>query len=101
MNFNNDNNHILIVDDNEDIHNDFKKILINKINKNKDLNSLEKKLFNKNNKDNPIEKKYDIDYTFQGIDAIQLVKKSVKNNNPYALAFIDERMPPGIDGLQR
>ena len=48
MNFNSNNNHILIVDDNEDIHNDFKKILINKINKNKDLNSLEKKLFNKN-----------------------------------------------------
>ena len=51
-----DNNHILIVDDNEDIHNDFRKILIKKKNKHKDLNILEKSLFNTNDTNNVIEK---------------------------------------------
>lgn len=95
-----DNNHILIVDDNEDIQNDFKKILIKKFNENKNLNVLEKSLFNISDADPFIEKNYQVDFAFQGKDAIRLVKKSIQNNHSYALAFVDERMPPGIDGLE-
>ncbi len=36
----------------------------------------------------------------QGLDAIAAVRESVKANRPFAVAFIDMRMAPGIDGLQ-
>jgi putative nucleotidyltransferase with HDIG domain len=81
-----ENNHILIVDDNEIFHSNLKRILIKKDSKNKNFKK--------------IEKKYTIDCALQGIDAIQLVEKSIKKNQQYALAFIDENMPPGIDGLE-
>lgn len=36
----------------------------------------------------------------QGKDAVQIVKESVDSGNPISMAFIDMRMPPGIDGLE-
>ncbi|MBF0357793.1 MAG: response regulator [Magnetococcales bacterium] len=36
----------------------------------------------------------------QGLQGVELVKKSLADNSPFAVAFIDIRMPPGIDGLE-
>lgn len=41
-----------------------------------------------------------VDTADQGLDAILLVQKSIMEDQPYAMAFIDMRMPPGIDGLE-
>lgn len=93
---------ILIVDDNEAIHLDFHKIL--KINKkqNDNLNELHDKLFA-----DPITSSvyasfpcFIIDSAYQGLEAVELVKKSIALQTPYALAFIDMLMPPGIDGVK-
>lgn len=42
---------------------------------------------------------YDIDFCRQGVHAVEAVRKSVTEKNPFAVAFIDMRMPPGMDGL--
>ncbi|HXH16661.1 MAG TPA: GGDEF domain-containing response regulator [Sphingomonas sp.] len=36
----------------------------------------------------------------QGLDAIAAVERSLAEASPYAVAFIDIRMPPGIDGRE-
>jgi len=36
----------------------------------------------------------------QGLDGVNAVITSKKNNSLFAIAFIDMRMPPGIDGLE-
>jgi DNA-binding LytR/AlgR family response regulator len=43
---------------------------------------------------------FKIDNAFQGEDALRLVRESLIENKPYALAFIDIRMPPGWDGIK-
>ncbi len=36
----------------------------------------------------------------QGIDGLRQVAESLATNNPFQIAFIDVRMPPGIDGKE-
>jgi signal transduction histidine kinase len=36
----------------------------------------------------------------QGVDGVQSFQSALENNNPHAVALIDMRMPPGIDGLE-
>ena len=35
----------------------------------------------------------------QSKEGVSYVKNSIENNQPFAVAFIDMRMPPGADGL--
>ncbi|MDY7030696.1 MAG: hypothetical protein SVY10_02165, partial [Thermodesulfobacteriota bacterium] len=92
------NNRILVIDDNEEIHRDFKAILEKK-NGCPALRQMETDLFGKA----PPESKhlgFHIDSAYQGDDGYELVKKSVQTNQPYAIAFVDMHMPPGWNGLQ-
>ena len=98
------NNRILITDDQPEIIEDYLKILSPQKDKRKiDLAKLEADLFgydnSENSKNNQEEERYIIDSATQGEEAIDFVKKAVSENNFYALAFIDIRMPPGIDGV--
>ncbi|MBF0621068.1 MAG: response regulator [Magnetococcales bacterium] len=45
------------------------------------------------------EQTYDLSTATQGEEGIALVQKSLDQDTPFAAAFIDIRMPPGIDGL--
>jgi len=89
---------ILIIDDNKQIHLDFKKILFISKEKEKDLDELEKFLLG--NSEKPEEVKYIIDSAFQGEEGLKKVEESLKKNEPYAVAFVDVRMPPGWDGIE-
>jgi len=42
---------------------------------------------------------YDITYCQQAEEALQAVRQSMDDNQPYAMAFLDVRMPPGLDGV--
>lgn len=101
-----ENNRILIVDDNESIHDDFRKILLNKSFENglsEDYEDLEKELFGKDEetKIQEVSISYDIDFAFQGQEAFEKVKESLLDDNiPYAVIFVDVRMPPGWDGIE-
>ncbi|MEO8374702.1 MAG: EAL domain-containing protein [Sphingomonas bacterium] len=39
-------------------------------------------------------------HAMQGLDAVSLIEQAVRAGDPYAVAFIDVRMPPGIDGKE-
>ena len=41
-----------------------------------------------------------IDSAFQGKDGCAKVEQALQQGNPYAVAFVDMRMPPGWDGLK-
>lgn len=92
---------ILIVDDNESIHNDFKKVLQGK-SKDK-LRNVEMALFGDDDPDFEMDEptvEYEIDDAFQGEEAIEKVDQAAAEGRPYAMIFMDVRMPPGMDGIQ-
>ena len=43
---------------------------------------------------------YDLTHADQGLDAVAAVERAMTAGAPYAVAFIDIRMPPGIDGRE-
>jgi two-component system, sensor histidine kinase and response regulator len=96
---------ILIVDDNAEIHEDFRKILLPaRKNKDSETLSLEKELFGGDEGAKPANQElsisYRIDDALQGEEAIEMVERADRQGDPYALAFMDVRMPPGIDGIE-
>ncbi|MHA4975431.1 putative bifunctional diguanylate cyclase/phosphodiesterase [Pseudomonas extremorientalis] len=91
------NRRILIVDDTASIHQDFRKILCADANGEPSLENLEEALFGTAPK---VRQAFRLDSAYQGEEALELVNRALAANAPYALAFIDMRMPPGWDGLQ-
>jgi len=91
------NRRILIVDDTASIHQDFRKILCADANGEPSLENLEEALFGTAPK---VRQAFRLDSAYQGEEALELVNLALAANAPYALAFIDMRMPPGWDGLQ-
>ena len=92
------NRRILVVDDNEAIHKDFRKILGGSRD-NADLAEAEALIFGVAPASRPrIE--YELDFASQGQEGVDLVRKAAEAKRPYAVAFVDMRMPPGIDGVE-
>lgn len=46
------------------------------------------------------QRNFDVSFASQGREGLQLVEKSLQENAPFAIAFIDIRMPPGWDGME-
>ncbi|TKB57767.1 MAG: response regulator [Nitrospira sp.] len=93
-----DNRRILIIDDNASIHDDFRKILETP----KDSGSLDQAraaLFGEALSLPPRED-YELDFASQGREGCGMVHSAYGMGRPYALAFVDMRMPPGWDGLE-
>jgi predicted signal transduction protein with EAL and GGDEF domain len=93
------NRRILIVDDNRSIHEDFEKILgTAAANDRADLGALEKELFGAQAEAEA--ERFELDSAYQGEEALQKVRLAREREQPYALLFVDVRMPPGLDGIQ-
>jgi two-component system, NtrC family, sensor kinase len=91
---------ILIVDDNPDIHADFSKILSRPASTTA-LDNLERLALDHSFA--CAERHlgyYELEFASQGEEALAYVQAAVRTNEPFALAFVDMRMPPGWDGLQ-
>ncbi len=43
---------------------------------------------------------FSVTYSSQGFDALERVEQALAARDPFAVAFIDVRMPPGIDGRE-
>ena len=93
------NHRILLVDDNTSIHADFRKILCPDISGSAAINELEAALF-EDPKPAAAHTSFELDSAFQGQEALEMVKLSLAENRPYAMAFVDVRMPPGWDGIE-
>jgi PAS domain S-box-containing protein len=94
-------NRILVIDDNRSIHEDFRKILMPRTAADHALQKTEALLFGAAHA--PLEASmvsYEIDCASQGQEGLQLVEKAAGEGRPYALAFVDVRMPPGWDGIE-
>ncbi|MDZ7720678.1 MAG: response regulator [Balneolaceae bacterium] len=95
---------ILLVDDNEAIHEDIEAILSSHQSDDDDeLQMLEGALFGESVSSNTevLENlRYQIDHAYQGEEAVRMVQEAAESGNPYSLIFMDVRMPPGIDGIQ-
>jgi two-component system cell cycle sensor histidine kinase/response regulator CckA len=93
------NHRILIVDDNPAIHADFRKILSPVRPDKSEMRDLKAALF----ADVPAKvtaTDFELVSAFQGQEALELMRRSVDENRPFALAFLDVRMPPGWDGVE-
>ena len=88
---------ILIVDDNHAIHDDLRKILVGDSNSDPDLPLDEEVLFGTVQVRRTA---FRIDSAYQGQDGLQMVDRALAEGQPYAVAFVDIRMPPGWDGVE-
>src|SRR5437762_7558306 len=95
-----DNHHILVIDDNPSIHEDFRKILSPAdVKLVQELDAEEAALFGAP-ADASRPWSFQIDSAFQGQEGLQKVRETVAGGAPYAVAFVDVRMPPGWDGIE-
>ncbi|MGA8138733.1 MAG: EAL domain-containing protein [Pseudomonas gingeri] len=91
------NRRILIIDDTPSIHEDFRKTLCPD-DVEDHLQMAEQALFG-----DTVARKvkcFELDSAFQGQEGLAKVEQALLQGQPYAMAFIDMRMPPGWDGLQ-
>jgi two-component system sensor histidine kinase/response regulator len=89
---------ILVVDDNEAIHKDFRKIFGGGSATVAALEAAEMLLFGEEASSNGAG--FEVDSAFQGKEGLEMVRKAVAEGRPYPLAFVDVRMPPGWDGIE-
>jgi len=93
------NPRILIIDDNEAIHQDFRKILNpDALGKNA-IASAAAELFG-TAEETSSAAGFEIDSAFQGQEGLEKVRQACAGGRPYAMAFVDLRMPPGWDGAE-
>src|SRR5260221_7512311 len=93
------NHRILIVDDNPAIHQDFRKILCPARPGKSEVLNLNAKLFDKvPSMVTTID--FELVSAFQGQEALQLARQALAAGRPFAMAFLDVRMPPGWHGVE-
>ncbi len=101
---NNKNRRVLIVDDNQAIHTDFRKILEPRQICD-GLDDLESSIFDDapdeiQRHDEVEDVAFNVDSAFQGQEALERVKTALESDSRYAMAFVDMRMPPGWNGVR-
>jgi len=94
----NKNGRILVIDDNPAIHSDFRKILGSEV-AGDGLDKTAAALFD-DEVVTQTKESYEIETAFQGKEGLAKVIESLENHRPFAMAFVDMRMPPGWDGLE-
>jgi diguanylate cyclase len=90
---------ILVVDDNRAIHEDFLKILDGGNDEASELQAAERLLLGEPppRSEGP---GFQVDTALQGQEGVARVEQALREGRPYAMAFIDMRMPTGWDGLE-
>jgi signal transduction histidine kinase len=92
---------ILVIDDNQAIHDDFRKIFDRGSASDNGLAAAEALLFGESAQPEVCsDYQFQIDSAFQGQEGLALVQRALQEEQPYAMAFVDVRMPPGWDGVE-
>ena len=93
---------ILVIDDSEAIHQDFRRLLCPERSSSRgDLALLEGALFGTASAPpQPPAPAFEVDSAFQGRDGVAMAQRAQQEGRPYALAFLDYRMPPGWNGVE-
>jgi CheY-like chemotaxis protein len=90
------NRRVLLVDDMPAIHEDYRKSLGGAAASG--LDEDEELLFGAAARASSI--RFETDSAYQGAEALDKVGEALQAGHPYAVAFIDMRMPPGMDGVE-
>jgi diguanylate cyclase len=90
---------VLTIDDNPAIHDDFQKILSPDSNGDTALAAEEALLLGEVLPQNE-DSRFDLQSAQQGAAGVELARRARVEGRPFAMAFIDMRMPPGWDGLK-
>ena len=94
-----DHHRILVIDDNPAIHDDIRKILVGRGAQSPGLASAKALLFGDVAEESS-QDDFAIDSAYQGEEGLRKVQAAADAGQPYALAFVDVRMPPGWDGVE-
>ena len=95
------NNRVLVIDDNPAIHADVRKILCPQVSEAAaSVDALEAELLGDQGSTPRPTAAFVVDDAHQGREGLELVKKAIAAGKPYAMAFVDMRMPPGWDGVE-
>ena len=92
------NRRILLIDDMPTIHEDFRKILAPASPQRADFDAVEAALFGEAPK--AAVDAFQLDSAYQGQEGLAKLEQALAAGLPYAMAFVDMRMPPGWDGVQ-
>ncbi|WP_224244785.1 response regulator [Hyalangium gracile] len=93
---------ILIIDDSEAIHRDFRRVLCPPRSANWDRLALmeEELLGTAPVKESAAEQGFEVDSAFQGKEGVAKVERALEQGRPYSLVILDYRMPPGWNGVE-
>lgn len=92
------NHRILVIDDNRAIHDDFRKILCPESNT---IDQASAEFFGGTTlAPAAVQPIFEIDSAYQGEEGVATARSAIEQGRPHAMAFIDVRMPPGIDGVE-
>ena len=94
------NRRLLVIDDNEAIHTDFRKILLPADALSADLAAASAALFGETERPAVVRAAFAMDSAHSGEDGFALVEAALAKGLPYALAFVDVRMAPGWNGIE-
>ncbi|AZF09323.1 Signal transduction histidine kinase [Pseudomonas sp. R2-37-08W] len=92
------NRRILLIDDTPSIHEDFRKILMPSAPSNEALDEMESALFGDTAQ--PQAQAFELHCAYGGEEGLALLSTAMAEQRPYALAFVDMRMPQGWDGAK-
>jgi CheY-like chemotaxis protein len=91
---------ILVIDDSEAIHTDFRRVLTPEKSRSQGvLDSMELDIFGTQSSVLS-EPEFDVDSALQGQEGLALLRQALAENRPYALVFLDYQMPPGLTGVE-
>jgi two-component system NtrC family sensor kinase len=90
---------ILVIDDNPEIHQDFRKILCEDRSRASRLDAIEAALFDETSYLGK-QCRFEVDSAYQGTEGLARVHHALQEGRPYEMAFVDVRMPPGLDGIE-
>lgn len=93
------NHRILVVDDNQTIHEDFRKILSPSDFGESNLDLVESAVFGLDQRSR-LMPEFQLAFAAQGEGAVRLLEMGLQQGRPFALALVDVRMPPGMDGIE-
>jgi CheY-like chemotaxis protein len=92
------NRRVLVIDDEPGVHEDFIKVL-GAPHVDAHLESLEAQLFGRSPPPSePLG--FEVASAYQGKEGVDMAQAAAAGGQPFTVAFVDMRMPPGWDGLQ-
>jgi two-component system cell cycle sensor histidine kinase/response regulator CckA len=95
------NNRVLIIDDDPEIQSAYRLVLSPEAeDRNVSRNKLVQLLPRDHTAEQPDSPQFDLGIAGQGPEGVALAETALQNNQPFAVAFIDIRMPPGFDGME-